>query len=943
MKISKPNDSIHATPFDELNQRIDGTVHTEPLYRYLLSTDGSIFQVQPVAVVYPKTGEDVSATIDFACRQGITVHGRGAGSGLCGAALGAGIVLDFTRFMNRLVHLDPDERTFECEPGYRFGELEAKLGGSGLFFPPDPSSGEYATFGGMFGTNASGAHSVKYGNTADYVLDADVVTGSAETIRLSEIRSCSPSRLPAYLQQLSRLYHDHREQIENAYPPIRYNSSGYNLRGLVHDDQLDLRRLFAGSEGTLGITTRLKFRLIDKPTHDSLVVAFFKDIRTASLAVQQVLPMDPSGIEIMDKSLLTFARMSEKLPAGIDNVLLIEFDAFESAACRQLAETVRDMLLREGFTDQAHLAVSAGEKAKFWELRKAAVPTLYKLKGRKRILALIEDAAVPIEHLHTYVDRLYQILERNRVDFVLFGHIAKGLLHTRPLLDLKDPADLEKLKILTDQVFELVHSLGGAISGEHGDGRIRSAYLRRQYPDIYALFTRTRQLFDPDGILNPEIIAADDPHQMQRHLRFGADYRQAEIGPNRLRWPEGFADEVERCHGCSKCTTVTLATRMCPIFKFTRDETASPKAKANVLRALISGSIEGRALYEKLFQQVITHCVNCGSCYTECPSNVNIPKMALEARARYVARFGSSIEDHLLANVELAGRGTRKFAGLLAPVARSQTARRILEKTTGISARRDPVIFPFRSLFERVPATSPAGAGQVIYFAGCYAGYIRPEIGEAAVKVLNHLGLTVFTPPQHCCGLPMISKGMADRAADRVAANLGKWGEMLARADQIVVTCSSCGLALMQEWAYLVDADTAARVREKVIHISRLVLRHAPKPTCRSTDIHLAYHYPCHLRVQPDADCSVQMLSEIGGLRVDALHTHCCGMAGSWGMAARHFDLSEAISGDLIGQLNTSGAAYGVTDCPTCRMQMEQLSNKAVRHPIEILADRIME
>ncbi len=942
MKTAKPIVSNRAAPFDELNRSIAGEVHTEALYRYMLSTDGSIYRVQPAAVVYPKSGADVAATVAFARRHGFSVHGRGAGSGLCGAAVGAGIVLDFTRFMNRLVRLDADEKTFECEPGYRFGELEARLKGSGLFFPPDPSSGEYATFGGMFGTNASGAHSVKYGNTADYVLDAEVVDGTGEKLLFSKIRSRPVEGLPSHLKRLAQLYSDHRQRIENAYPSVRYNSSGYNLRRLVDDGRLDLRRLFAGSEGTLGVTTRLKLRLIDKPSSDSLVVAFFNDIRSASLAVQQILPMDPSGIEIMDKSLLAFAQMADQLPAGIDNVLLIEFDAFESSACRQLAEETRSLLIRQGLTDQAHLAVSAEEKARFWDLRKAAVPTLYKLKGRKRILALIEDAAVPIENLPAYVDALYRILERNRVDFVLFGHIAKGLLHTRPLLDLKDPGDLEKLKILADEVFELVHSLGGAISGEHGDGRIRSAYLRRQYPDIYELFTRTRQLLDPDGIFNPEIIAAGDPHQMQKHLRFGAAYRQVDMGPERLRWPEGFANEVERCHGCSKCTTATVATRMCPIYKFTREETASPKAKANVLRALISGAVDQQALYEKLFQQVITHCVNCGSCYSECPSNVNIPKMALEARSRYVERFGPSVEDRLLANVELAGRGTRKLSGWLAPVARSQTARRIMEKATGISARRDPVIFPTRSLFERVPVVSPAGSDQVIYFAGCYAGYIRPEIGEAAVSVLHHLGLTVFTPPQHCCGLPMISKGMDKQAAAKVAANLKRWGRMLADADRIVVTCSSCGLALMQEWAYLVDADSAGKIREKVTHISQLVLGHVAALRCRPAEMKLVYHYPCHLKVQPDAECSVQMLAAIDGLRVLPLRTHCCGMAGSWGMAARHLDLSVAISSDLIRQLNDAEADFGVTDCPTCRMQMEHLGSKPVRHPIEIVADLLV-
>ena len=918
-------------------------MHTNALYRYMLSTDGSIYRVQPTAVVYPKHDEDVAAVVAFARRQGIAVHGRGSGSGLCGAAVGGGIVVDFTRFMNRLIHLDLKEKTAECEPGYRFGELEAALNGTGLFFPPDPSSGEYASFGGMFGTNASGAHSVKYGNTADYVLDAGVVTGRGETLLFSEVLSRPLGSLPSFLQQLAQLYTDNRDVIESAYPSVRYNSSGYNLRGLVSEDRLDLRRLFAGSEGTLGITTRMKLRLIDKPAHDSLVVAYFSDIRSASQAVQQLLPMGPSGIELMDRSLLSFARLSEKLPAGIDNVLLIEFDAFDSDDCRQLAENARRLLLREGLTDDAHLAVSAAEKANFWDLRKAAVPTLYKLKGRRRILALIEDAAVPIERLPEYVDRLYQILDRSRVDFVLFGHIAKGLLHTRPMLDLKDPVDLEKLKTLADAVFELVYALGGAISGEHGDGRIRSAYLRRQYPDIYGLFERTRRLFDPDRLLNPEILSADDPGQMQRHLRFGEQYRQTETGVRLLHWPEGFENEVERCHGCSKCTTVTVATRMCPVYKFTRQEAASPKAKANVLRALISGAVGSEALYTDLFQEVMTHCIHCGSCFAECPSNVNIPKMAFEARSRYIQRHGASIEDRLLSGVEIAGRTTRKVSHLLATASRASWLRTAMEKTTGVSSQREPVLFPARSLFDRIPEQIGSGPARVIYFAGCYAGYIRPEIGVAAVHVLKRLGMRVLVPTQHCCGLPMAAKGMVKPAAGKISANLRKWGKLLKSASHIVVTCSSCGLALLQEWEDLADKNTADAIAGKVIHISRLVSQYVDRLSFKSEVLRLAYHYPCHLKVQPDPDSSVRMLSSISGVTVDPIRTHCCGMAGSWGMAARHFDLSVAISQDLIQQLDASEAACGVTDCPTCRMQMEQLGSKPVLHPIEIIADLMVD
>ncbi len=930
--------------FQSLKRSIGGDIYTDSLSNYMLSTDGSIFRVQPTAVAYPKNTDDVVTIVGFAKKHGFSVHPRGAGSGLCGSALGKGIILDFTKYMNRLISIDFKKKEFVCEPGYRFGELEAFLKGKGLFFAPDPSSGEYATFGGMYATNASGAHSVKYGNVSDYIIDASILLSTGEQITLSEILSQEYHKLPNNLRGLYSLYEANVQKIEAAYPSIRFNSTGYNLRGLVQDGGLNLKRLLAGSEGTLGIVTRLKLRLSEKPAHDSLVVAFFNDIKQSSKAVQEILQWGPSGIEIMDKSLLKFARINsaelgDKIPAGIDNLLMIEYDSFDSDECLHLAEKTRHMLRKVRLSDEAYVAVSEDEKEKFWSLRKAAVPVLYKLKGRRRILALIEDAAVPIDKLVTYVEGMHQTLTRHNVDFVLFGHIAKGLLHTRPLLDLKDPRDVELLKVLADEIFHLVHSLGGVISAEHGDGRIRSVYIRQQYPEIYNLFIETKRLLDPENILNPDIITLYDPNQMKTNLRFGPDYRQIDSRNKLLHWPEGFENEIEKCHGCSKCTTATTATRMCPIYKFTREESATPKAKANILRALISGAIDARDLYQKAFQQVNDQCFNCGSCYQECPSNVNIPKLALETRARYIKRFGPSLHNQLVVSAELAGRNSRKLSKAIKPLMELEGLRKISQRITGISWRRKFIDFPDRSLFERINAIEGCGRKKVMYFAGCYAGYIRPEIGESAIKILKNLKMTVFTPQQHCCGLPMLSKGMVKRAVNKIMTNLHKWENLLEQMDFIVVTCSSCGLSLMQEWTYLLGYEKVKKIRSKVLHISRLINSNFEQIQLEEAPLKIAYHSPCHLKIQPDPNSSLNMLLNLKGIDIKNLDSHCCGMAGTWGFSHANFELSAQIGSDLIQKLNESNATIGVTDCPTCRMQMEQFTSMKIMHPVEILAD----
>ncbi len=935
-----------APPFTELAATIQGEVRTDVLRRYQLSTDASIFRKMPAAVVYPRCSADVQEAVRFAVRQGLSVHPRGAGSGLCGSAVGDGVVVDFSKYMNRLLRLEPALGWFECEPGYRLGELEVALKGSGYWFPPDPSSGEYATFGGMCATNASGAHSVKYGNVADYLLDAQVVFADGTTESLSTLQAAAPDALTRPFAQLARLYRQHAAAIEAAYPPIACNVAGYNLRGLLAADGLRLHRLLCGAEGTLGITTRLRLRLIPRPAADTLVVAYCDDIVQAARAVQRAMPLDPAGIEVMDKSLLrlaceTDAALRRAIPAGIDNVLLIEFDGPSAEACARPAEDLRRQLAEEKLCREAHVAVSADEKERFWAVRKAAVPTLYRLKGERKILALVEDAAVPVASLVPYFEGIYALFERLAVPFVIYGHIAKGLMHTRPLLDLKDPRDLDLLKPIADGVYDLVDSLGGTVSGEHGDGRLRSAYVKRKYPAIYDLFVRTKQLLDPQGVFNPEIKLRDDPAQMTRHLRYGREYRSRAAGPLRLNWSGAFIEEVERCHGCSKCTTITTATRMCPVYKFTRDEDAAPKAKANVLRALISGAVAPKGLYRKSLRRVMAQCINCGSCHLECPSNVNIPKLAMEAKAQYVRLYGPAWSEWLTAQVEPAARLSRALDPLASVVATHPPAAGLAARCMGLAPQRGITRFDRRPLASRVPRKITGNGLRVIYYAGCYAAYIRPALGEAAVSVLGRMGCEVHVPRQFCCGLPQLSKGMTAAARRAVRRNLDSWGGLIAEADFVAVTCSSCGYALMRDWSYLLEARPAALVAEKTIHISHLIQTHGQDLALGTVPQTMAYHQPCHLRLQAQAASSLRLLETIPGTRLIDLQSHCCGMAGSWGMLAGNYPLSTTIGADMTRKLDASGADLGVTDCPTCQMQMEHLSRRPIRHPVEIVRDSL--
>lgn len=933
--------------FDEIRHKISGDIYTDKIRRYMHSTDGSIFRVEPACIVYPKSTDDVVEVVKFANKYNLSIHSRGAGSGLCGASIGRGIIIDFCKYMNHLIgyeKINDNEGYFTCEPGYKYGELEVVLKNSGMWFPAAPSSGEYASFGGMYGTNAGGGYSVKYGNVSDYITDAEVVFYDGHIDTLSNIANTDIEDLSSTLKELYNILHENKSVIDNSYPPIKCNVSGYELRNATDDNKLKLFKLFGGSEGTLGIITKLKFKIIRKKPYNALVIAYFDNKTDSSKAAQVGLLYEPAGIEIMDKSLLNLAVIHEpslegKLPTNVDNVLMFEFEGESTEEVSKYChETVREIIEKK-YAKEAFIAVSDEEKQGYWAVRKAAVPILYLLKGKKKILALVEDAAVPTDKLVEYFDGLYNIFNKYNVNFVSYGHIAKGLLHNRPLLDLKDPHDINLLKILTDEVFELVHSLNGTISGEHGDGRIRSCYINKQYnSELYALFLRVKNILDPENLFNPNIKITNDTSQMTKHLRYGADYGSHDGVVNKqLVWEENFVLEAEKCHGCSKCTTVTNATRMCPVYKVLRDEVATPKSKANILRGLLSNNIDSESMYQEAFQYVMNHCINCGSCSKECPSKVNIPKLVLEAKSRYAEKFGIPIDAKLTTNFELAGKFTHKISPLVSIIMAPKFMRNFLKITTGLSSERKFVKFATKPLYERVQKQDNNREKTVLYFAGCYATYIKPEIGESAISVIKKLGYNVIVPKQHCCGIPHLSKGLAKNTREQIKKNLKEWGNLIDKATYIVSACSSCTLSLIKEWLYYQNDEVIQTISDKTIFIMDLVEKHIKDVEIISNNYNLAYHIPCHAKLLKNPSSTYNVLNGVPGIKVDKLNTGCCGMAGSWGMSSKNYDLSVKIGKSMINALKTSSCSIGITECPTCFMQMEHLGNKKIMHPIEVI------
>jgi FAD/FMN-containing dehydrogenase len=538
----------------DLRSLLRGDVEFDAVTRLLYATDGGLYQIEPLGVVSPRDTEDVLRLVEYASEHSLPLVPRGSGSGLAGAAVGAGIQVDFTRYMNQILEFAPDGSWVRVQPGLVMGVLNAAAKGYGTFFAPNPSSENYCSLGGMMANNSSGGRSVAYGGTKDHVLAAQLVLAGGELFEarsyqvedpeLAELTSAGSRAGRAFAALLPLLEHK-RAAITSSMPRVMKNCSGYRVEQVLKEDRADLHSLFIGSEGTLGLITEATLNLVPLPGRRAIGMAYFPSVFDAGQAVHPILELEPTSLEIMDSNFLSFvrkhnARLDDMLPPGVDTALLVEFEATDDA---QLEQQLRSLegLLAGGAALQVKRALDPVEQRQLWAIRQAAVPLLQKLPGPRRIAEFIEDVTVHPEVLAQYMSTLDGILKRHGVECVMYGHAGDGNIHTRPLLDLKDGGDLRLMQQIMDEVVDVVLDLKGTPSGEHGDGWVRTPYIPRVYgSEVYGVFQAVKQAFDPDGIMNPgkKVFDASQGGGVARNMRYGADYRTYEQKPF-LNFPAG--------------------------------------------------------------------------------------------------------------------------------------------------------------------------------------------------------------------------------------------------------------------------------------------------------------------------------------------------------------------------------------------------------------------
>jgi len=886
----------------DLRRLVKGDVLCDDLSRTLYSTAACIFQMMPQGVVVPRDREDVVAVVKYAAEKGIPVTARGAGSGLAGQTLGEGIILDFSKYMSRVLELNQVQSWVRVQPGVVLGKLNHYLKQFGLWFPPDPSSGDVATLGGMIANNAAGAHTVKYGPTREYVLDLECVMDDGSLnggARWNEIES-----------EMRLLLGSNRALIEQSRPNVLKNSSGYH----VFDPQFDMNRMLVGSEGTLAIVTEAKLKVIRRPAEKALMRIYFDDLEPMGRAVVALRPLNPAALEVIDKTMIDLVKNSvmewqQKLPANLRAILLCEFDGEKKDQVGALVEQARGLL-----KEAIDITIATGsELESLWKVRKAASPILERLQGPLRSTRIIEDACVHPDNLVAYIQGLKKIFSKYGVEGIVFGHAGSGHVHVNLLMEPQGKAHNAQLLPICEDVATLVAGLKGTLSGEHGDGILRAAWVRKIFGELVPVFEKVKKSFDPKNILNPGKKVRPADFDFTKYLRASRrhDHEYRPDSPF-----TSWTKEIERCHGCGFCRTY------CPVYQEQPDEAATPRGKAVALQ----GALEGRyELDPKALREVVDLCINCKLCLVQCPSGVDIPGMCLEAKAFDVSKRGLSKRDEMFVKVrENSERAQRwaPFSNWLMP---------LVGAIKGI--KRSPEFVPDES------KTTKKSDKKVIYFAGCFADFNDP-MGEkqATIDVLERNGYEVVIPEYKCCGLAATSLGARDEAVACATHNV----ELLSQSDLPIVTSApSCGLQMKLEVPQLVPGDASKKVAGRVVDVHEFLLGLHKKGELDTNFKRIAstliLHPTCHLRALGADKAARKVLQLIPSLELVEIPERCCGMAGSFGMKAETYDLSQAIGKHVFADIKKANPTLLAASNGTCRMHIGEGTSREVLHTMTLL------
>jgi FAD/FMN-containing dehydrogenase/Fe-S oxidoreductase len=971
---------------DSLKNRLSCEVFLDEYTRALYSTDASIYQIMPLGVVLPKTRNDVACAMQIAAQEGLAIIPRGGGTSLSGQSIGAGLIIDFSKYM-RDIEIDPQSRTARVQPGVVLDQLNAAAAAHALQFGPDVATSSRANAGGMIGNNSAGARSIWHGKTVDSVIALDVVLADGSSATLAPLAPHELKReqargdlLGQAYREVARIVADNREEIVARFPAILRRVSGYNLDEFVPECRVraprliaearareakmypgadfNLAKLIVGAEGTLGTVTEALVHLLPLPKVRVILVLHFDSMQSAVASVGTILSCDPSAAELLDGLILRLAQQSLEYRHYLDfvvgqpeSLVLVEFNGEDPVAVQAKADELEEKL--KGTPGLFHVLTARDKKLcdHVWACRKASLPLLLGQPGTRKPVAFVEDAAVSPEHLPAFVQRFLEIMARHDTEGAFYGHASVGCLHIRPMLDLRKPVDIDHLQAISREVCDLVMEFGGAMSGEHGDGLARSYLNERLFgPRIYQAFKQVKAALDPQNRMNPGKVV-DGPSPVE-NLRYGKAYKTIDV-PTTFDFSRdgGLAGAVELCNGAGVCRKLQSGT-MCPSFMVTRDEEHSTRGRANALRMVLSGALDPAELTGERLFATYDLCLQCKGCKAECPSNVDVAKFKMEFLDGYYRRHGAPLGVRMLAG---AAR-LNKLGAALAPLSNWATglpgAGWLAKRILGVDPRRPLPRFErhhFRKWFSRhrPPANShrtsnQAARGPIVLLDDCLTSYCEPAVNRAAVEVLEAAGYAVHLAGLECCGRTYASKGFLAKAQQLARANIERLLPWAQRGVPIVGCEPSCLLMLVDEYPELVPGDDARMVAARAALVDTHLVQAAIGLPLVAKSKQFLLHGHCHQKALVGVRDTLAALAMIPGAEVQLVDSGCCGMAGSFGY--EHYDVSMAI-GERVLFPAVRKAAESEIVAPgfSCRHQIEHGTGRIARHPVQILADHLPE
>lgn len=961
----------------DLRKAVTGEVRFDRLSVQLYSTDASDFRKIPVGVVIPRHVDDVQAAVEIAGRHNVPIIPRGGGSSLSGQTVGTGLIMDLSKYQNNLLQVNAEEKWVLVEAGVVLDVLNAALAPLGLMVGPDPSSSAVATMGGMAGNNSTGSHSIVHGMMADHVREMEVVLsdGSQAFLNLKSSREIEALIAKETLEgniyrRLSTLLADYADDIRTGYPRTWRNVAGYGLDRLLRDHEKDqgfnLASLVVGSEGTLAAITRIKLGVIDRPARTRLEVFHFNDVQTALEQVPMVLEHGVSSAELMTYPTLKLAddhavigrqlrQFVQGLPGG---VLIVEFAGDSEAQLADRAEKLETRLRRQGYSEPVVHCTTPAQVANVWGVRKSVFGLTLSKPGDDKPLWIIDDATVPVDELVGYTRDVIEAGRRFGIEINFDAHASAGCLHMGLGLNLKTRQGLQYLELLTKEIMTIAISHGGTTTGEYGEGLARSYFNKQLYGErLHQAFRQVKAAFDPGSLMNPDkVVDAVEPWNT-RWLKYHPGYRTP-YAPKRTHFDYayygGYAGLVEMCNGQGICRGQVAGT-MCPSYRVTRDEKDTTRGRANALRAAMTGQFGPDGLTSAEVYNALELCLECKACRNECSTRVDMAKLKYEFLSIYQDRHGVPLRSLMFGHMAQAGQAASLFPALANRLYQSKALRNLLDRTVKIDKRRQlPPVAPktFQHWFRHVHKPTVPTRGRVVLWDDCHISFHQPQLGRAAVKILEALGYEVVClEKRRCCGRPMISKGLLKKVAKNARFNIGQLAPYAREGIPIIGVEPGCIACFRDEYPDLVRGEDVRRVAGQSFFFEEFVTR----PECKERlqallsgpggEQKILAHTHCYQKAMGTSDRVLEMLRLLPGADVEQIDCGCCGMAGSFGYEKEHYELSMAIGEQALfpairaASANTRIAAAGTS----CREQIKDGTQRRARHPIEILADALIK